>query len=156
MININKKDIRKFWSKVEKTDNCWNWHWIVGGGGGGKYGIMKINKKPYYAHRLSYEINIGEIPKGLLVCHHCDNPPCTNPEHLFLGTHEDNARDKVKKKRSLTGERNPIAKLNDEKVFKIRELYSTKIFTQTKLAKIFNVSQHIIWRVVRKKSWVHI
>ncbi len=85
-----------FWRKVIKTDNCWLWNGPVDARG---YGETMIKHKPKRAHRLAYEYTHGAIPPGLYVCHHCDNPLCVNPDHLFLGTAKDNTTDMVNKGR---------------------------------------------------------
>jgi hypothetical protein len=82
---------KRFWEKVEKrSDGCWEW---VAGKNKAGYGRMIVDGVPQLAHRLSYAMRFGAIPKGLCVCHHCDNPGCVRPEHLFTGTHGDNVRD---------------------------------------------------------------
>jgi len=87
----------RFWAKVDKTDSCWVWTGATLRRG---YGQIRIPvKKAKQAHRLSWEIHNGPIPDGMLVCHKCDNPPCVNPAHLFLGTQSDNNKDCVRKGR---------------------------------------------------------
>ncbi len=88
--------LERFWSRVRKSDGCWEWTGLVNESG---YGRIYVYGRVDRAHRLSYRIHLGPIPKGMFVCHHCDNPPCCNPSHLFLGTHMDNMRDATAKRR---------------------------------------------------------
>ncbi len=93
----------RFWPKVDKRgdDECWEW---TGGRHPSGYGQIWIGGKygsHIYAHRASWEINGHKIPDGMCVLHHCDNPPCVNPAHLFIGTQADNMRDKQAKGRTL-------------------------------------------------------
>lgn len=91
----------RFWSRVKKTDSCWNW---IGGISPSGYGRFSIGLRGHFAHRKSYEINIGRIPNNLCILHKCDNRHCVRPDHLFLGTRLDNARDMVNKGRSIRGD----------------------------------------------------
>lgn len=85
----------RFWQKVEKTDTCWLWRGSKNTTGYGQLRTDRLEK----AHRISWEIHNGPIPDGLAVLHACDNPPCVNPSHLWLGTQADNARDRQAKGR---------------------------------------------------------
>lgn len=85
----------RFWAKVEKGPDCWEWKAFRNKG----YGKFTYNGRMYLAHRLSWILTNGPIPDGLGVLHSCDNPPCVNPDHLFLGTQLDNMRDASNKGR---------------------------------------------------------
>lgn len=91
-----------FWSHVEKSSGCWLWNGALGNDG---YGKTTIDGQTRRAHRAAWELTNGPIPKGLLVCHHCDTPACVRPDHLFLGTPRDNTHDAVAKGRLSAGDR---------------------------------------------------
>ena len=90
----------RFWAKVKKSDGCWEW---TGDKNKGRYGSIYCSeeKRNLRAHRMSYEMHKGPITDGLWVLHRCDNPPCVNPDHLFLGTARDNIMDAIKKGRHI-------------------------------------------------------
>jgi hypothetical protein len=98
---------QRFWTKVNKNgpNGCWIWTAAVDGGG---YGNFALHKGRFVkAHRLAYEMMVGQIPEGMNVLHRCDTPRCVNPSHLFLGTQADNMADMVSKNRFRLGNRNP-------------------------------------------------
>lgn len=143
----------KFFHYVKKTNNCWLWT-----GGCFKktgYGAAHKGSKTISAHRLSWEIHNGEIPKSIFVCHSCDNKKCVNPSHLFLGSYLDNIADMVSKGRSLCGEKHSMAKLNNDSVIKIRNLKKNGI-TFKQLAKLFKINETHVKRIVYRKLWKHI
>lgn len=96
-IIITEELKKRFWEKVEKTEGCWKWRASVNQRGYGRFGVS--SGKGVNAHRVSWVIHNGQIPGDLFVCHKCDNPPCCNPEHLFLGTRQQNVDDMILKKR---------------------------------------------------------
>ena len=153
----------RFWSKVEKTESCWNWTGADNGLGYGEFWIAGLGKT--YAHRTSYRLSGRAITDGMKVLHKCDNPRCVNPDHLFLGTMEDNTKDAMRKGRlssgpshsekivdRLYGERNPHSKLNLRAVAEIRDLACVG-WTHNRIASEYGVSRRAITKVVNRETW---
>jgi hypothetical protein len=137
---------------INNENGCWEWAANRFPKG---YGCFKLNGKSQAAHRVSYEIHIGKIKKGMVICHHCDNPCCVNPAHLFMGTQKENLLDRKEKGRSIFGEKNGRSKLKTADINKIRLLLKNKI-DQRDIAKEFGVGQTTISRIKMNESWNHI
>lgn len=120
----------------------------------GGYPVMTRSNKQVKISRFIYEECYGNIPRGAIVRHKCDEPNCINPEHLKIGTNQDNSRDMVERNRQAYGERNGLAKLTEKDVKEIRLL--NKHFTYRELAKIYNVSYTNIASIVNNETWVHV
>ncbi len=152
----------RFWSKVEKTETCWNWTGAVRNGGYGSFSALQPDGswKPRLAHRISYQMEFGTFDESLLVCHTCDNRLCVRPDHLFLGTTQDNMDDMVQKRRQgprkAKGESHGMAKVTEDDVREIRKLYAEGILDQPTLAARYGVTQVAVSQIVLRKSWRHI
>lgn len=143
----------KFKDKFNIDPNgCWIWNKFKLKSG---YGTTAQNKKTYLAHRLSYLLHVGMIPKGLWVLHKCDNPSCVNPDHLFLGTHQDNTDDKVSKGRQLRGDSHNMSKLTEDEITAIREFPKFR-GAGVILAKRYDVTPSMISYIRNGKSWKHL
>lgn len=158
MIDFTKHP--RFWSKVNigQPNDCWEFHTRKRGE---DYGYFSIALRSVRAHRVAYQITYGSIPKGLNVCHHCDNKSCCNPNHLFLGNHSDNARDLVSKGlfhpkgTQIFGEANANSKLREDDVKTIRDSVKNGVKRKI-LAAQYGVTVSTIGDIVRKKNWSHI
>jgi hypothetical protein len=146
----------RFWRYVNKTtpDLCWEWQGPRNHAG---YGILKLGQQTWLATRLLWTWMNGPIVEGMCVLHHCDNPACVNPAHLWLGTRADNNADKYHKGRHRVGigERARQAKLTASAVKWIREAYQGGM-SQTAIAQHLGVNQTSISRVVLRQTWRHI
>lgn len=150
----------RFWAKVDKTPGhgpkgeCWIWIAAVDKDG---YGHMWRNEssRNYAVHRFSWEQHNGPIPDGLGVLHHCDNPPCIRPDHLYCGTTIDNVRDRTVRGRER-GELHGMAIVNESQVRTIRHRYATEKISQIALGKEYGLSQTAISQIVLRKCWTHI
>lgn len=156
MCKYPQKVVDRFYSNLYKTDTCWIWKGskFVDG-----YGRMKIGRKiTLRAHRLSWEIHHGKIPKDKMICHKCDVKLCVNPEHIYVGDIHTNARDRVERGRQSTtrGSKSGMSKLTERDVLNIRFLHKIKKYNQRQLAKKYSVSFGHINNVVLRKSWKQI
>ncbi len=151
----------RFWPKVAicGEDECWEWQGYKSDFG---YGLIRIGTQQVAAHRLAWTLTRGEIPAGLFVCHNCDNPPCVNPAHLFLGTAADNNADMFAKGRGrwdrqhCKGQANRQAKLTDEQAVGVMACLLTGRYKQSEIAESFSVSQTTVNRIWRGLTWLHL
>ena len=151
--DYTSKFIKRFWNRVNVPSNkklCWNWKASTRGIG---YGQVSFKNKKLYTHRVVWELSYGAIPDGLFVLHKCDNPLCVNPNHLFLGTNQDNMTDKVKKGRQSHGESSKLSKLSSVQIDDIRKRYRRGKISQQSLADEMGVSQSLISLILNRKLW---
>ncbi len=134
--------------EVRSEEECWPWTGYRNAGGYGRVSVE--GGRLVLTHRLAFERAHGPIPPGMFVCHHCDNPACCNPKHLFLGTPADNTHDCIAKGRSrhVKGEQHGGAKLTDEEVRQMRCALALGV-SQRWLGRLFDVSHNHIGRIQR-------
>lgn len=154
----------RFWSWVQKSepDKCWPWQGCTEPFGYGVFTFASYDTRQ--AHRVAWELTNGPVPDGLCVLHRCDNPPCCNPAHLFLGTRRDNNTDMEAKGRARhAGARNPSrgeshwqAKLTEASVREIRARYAAGNVTHRQLASAYHVSHETIRQLLLRNTWAHV
>lgn len=140
--------IDRFWRSVKKTRGCWFWTASTDTNGYGQFGVKG---KAVLVHRFSYTLHKGKIPKGkgyhkMCVLHKCDTPNCVNPDHLILGTQQDNIRDRDLKGRLF-------CKINKKKADKIRRLYVPRKVSQYTLATRFGISRSTVEDIIHNRIW---
>lgn len=140
---------------IKNPDGCWDWKGCCPANPG--YGQFRHGMRLERSHRASWIIHFGPIPKGMFVCHKCDNKRCSNPEHLFLATCKENNLDAIQKGIHSTmgkkGSENHRAKLTESKVEEIRNILKNKKNTQNKIAKQFGVTQTTISAINLNRLW---
>lgn len=134
---------------------CWLWTGATWAHGRPQ---LRVADKLVLASRFAYEAFVGPIPCGMHVCHKCDTPLCVNPDHLFVGAHADNMRDRNKKGRQarLRGESNGHARLSEADVLAIKSLYAKGVASTEAIGREFGVSGRQVRYILRGKAWAHL
>lgn len=142
------KDIKEVITNniIISDSGCWEWQRYCLPSG---YGQVRRGKKLALIHREAYTAFIGTIPKGLVVCHKCDNRKCCNPSHLFIGTQQDNINDMVSKGRAASGERNGRSKLTSKEIENIRA--DKRVFHE--IASDYHIDRSHVSRIKSKDRW---
>ena len=144
--------IRLGWNETDA--GCWEWKRSRHKTG---YGQLTYRRKLWKAHRAAYAVWVGDIPADMHVCHTCDNPPCINPDHLFLGTNAENHQDKWRKGRHvypvLPGEMSPSAKLSADDVRDIRKALEAGEISGAGLGRLYGVSKVAISKIKKGETW---
>lgn len=149
----------RFWANVDKSGECWEWAGTRNKQG---YGVVTAFGCRS-AHRASWTEANGPIPRGMVICHKCDNPPCVRPDHLFLGTHAENMRDAISKGRmyfqkhpeKVRGEANRFAKLTNAQAISILQARMEELATCEELAKANGVSTVVVQDLLAGRGWKH-
>src|SRR3990167_1938243 len=149
---LNNVNLRiRFENKFIRGNDCWNWTAYRCAYG---YGKIMVNGKKESANRIAYQLYVGTIPSGMLVCHICDNPACVKPSHLFLGTNYDNMSDMKNKGRSgdHRGVLNGRSKLKEHEVLNIRQ--DNRVMRE--IAQDYGISISLVGQIKQNDIWRHI
>lgn len=144
---------QRFAASLRKRGSCVEWAKSTTTTGYGKFSLHAGGWM--LAHRAAYEMHVGSIPDGMVVCHRCDNPRCVRPEHLFVGTMADNQQDMAQKGRSTRGEKNPMARLTEADVREIRNKHAAGV-KRDDLCAQWGVSLGCVSGVVDGINWRHV
>lgn len=146
--------MKAFFDKVDKTDGCWEWTAYKNKKG---YGQFFFNNAIIGAHRVSLILAGQTIPSGCHVLHQCNNPSCVNPEHLYIGTNDDNVADKMRENRQWRpiGEKHHKTKLINQDILRIRDMHRCGA-RQVDIASWFNVTKTVIWHIIHRKTWTSV
>lgn len=148
--NYDEDMKQKLFSKIKQVNDCWEWQGSLHRQG---YGNFPYKNSGQLAHRVSWILFNGEIPSGMNICHKCDNPPCVNPDHLFVGSYQDNINDMFRKgRKNHQGENHPKVKLSSSQVLEIRELLNKKI-TQEEICKKYGITNGHVGSIKHKRTW---
>ena len=150
---MTKKIVKRFLTKFKKTKNCWIWEGTMISNGYGHFCVY--HEHPVLAHRYSWTLFNGKIPKNKYVLHKCNNPKCVNPSHLYIGTQKDNIRDVINNGKFIYGSKHPISKLTEIDIPKIIE-FSSQGISQRKIASMFKINQTTIWKIIHGLAWPHV
>lgn len=150
-----KFNTEKFWDSAQPIPFCGCFVWMRGTFSKNGYGAVHFRGVTRRAHRVAWILNNGEIPKGLKVLHSCDNPPCINPAHLFLGTDSDNMKDRDKKNRQCKGADHPDTKLTPHDAKMILDLRGQR-WTLGAIGSLWEVSKQRIWQIERGIKCKHL
>lgn len=143
-------DLARFWSRVSKQEGCWLW---TAGKFSNGYGAFRINGNNVRAHRFSFFLKQQmPIPNNTVVRHSCDTKACVNPQHLLIGSQQDNVDDRNSRGRQAKGESVPTAKLTDGQIESVRR----DLRSQRKIATAFGVTRTAVQKIQQRKAWKHV
>lgn len=143
--------MERFWNKVKKSEDCWEWTGARDYKDG--YGFIHFKGRPRFAHRVSWELIFGEIPKDKVVMHKCDNRLCVKPGHLSLGTISENNKDCDTKGRRIHGEQHHAAKITRQQAEEIRKKYIPHVYPLRKLAEEYEMTKESVFAIIKGKTW---